>query len=235
MSPFRCLRRSALVGVASAVVAGATLIGCSSDATTQVRTFDGVTTGVIERKPDAAASPISVLLLHGAAYDASVWERTGLIKNLTSGGYRVTAIDLPGHGNTAALPAGTTPAGYLSAVATAVGGGSSTNVVVVAPSMSGTYLLPALDDGLQLAGVVTVAPVGGASFNPADSPKVAKALAVRGVNDKGFSEDDNKNLASRFMDGTAVSLPDAGHAAYEDQPQQFNKLVDDFLRGLASK
>lgn len=50
----------------------------------------------------AAAGP-SVLLLHGASFQAATWEEVGTLALLQGRGLRAVAVDLPGHGRTDGL------------------------------------------------------------------------------------------------------------------------------------
>lgn len=103
-----------------------------------------------------------VLLVHGAAQDTLSWRFT--IPALVEAGYRVCAIDLPGHGKSALAPRGPIDdlAVYADVVLDVADALDLRDVVVVGHSMAGGIgLHAALMAPARIAGVV---PVDGAGF-----------------------------------------------------------------------
>jgi len=151
-----------------------------------------------------------VLLLHGAAFDSDTWARTTetlafLAKHGRRGengggggggaacggaGWRAVAVDLPGHGHSAALrgPQATLARGeagraaWLSALIAFL---RLRRPVLVAPSMSGAWALPLVARRPDLlAGFVPVAPVGAAALRhtqPALEQAALRRLPVLAV------------------------------------------------------
>jgi len=165
---------------------------------------------------DAAAgapATVPVVFLHGASYDSSVWERLGLLGDVAALGHRAVAVDLPGKGNSM----GDAGAAWLAKVLDRLG---IDRAIVVAPSAGGAVgldLLAAHPD--RVAGFVPVSPVGGGDFTwkGGDAPPT---VVVSGANDRGFAAG-NAALAAAIPGARLVVIPDAGHAAYEDQPKAF--------------
>lgn len=166
--------------------------------------------------PATAATGVGtapVVFLHGASYDSSVWERTGLLTDVARLGHRAVALDLPGKG----ASTGETSADWLARVLDELG---IDRAVIVAPSAGGAVGLPFLAAHPErVAGLVAVSPVGGADFGwtGGEPPPV---VVVQGASDTGFAAG-NKVLAAELPGARLVVIPDAGHAAYEDRPAAF--------------
>ena len=58
------------------------------------------------------------------------------------------------------------------------------------------------------------------------------SLVLWGENDQIVPAKDSRTLAEALPNSRRVSLKDAGHACYLDQPQAFHKELLLFLRGL---
>jgi abhydrolase domain-containing protein 14 len=195
---------------------------------------DGASVSYIEVTPDAASSsggspsadagagdPAPVVFLHGAAYDAAVWQRLGLLDDVAGLGRRAIALDLPDRGGSE----GDVDEEWLSAALDALG---IDRAIIVAPSMSGQMALPLLAmHADRFAGFVPVAPVGGGEFTwpGGEAPPTAVVL---GAEDDSFA-DSTRALAAEIPDATLVVVDDAGHAAYEDDPAAFLDALEGVL------
>lgn len=118
--------------------------------------------------PPLRSATATVVLLHGQAFQASTWQQTGTLQALGAHGVRAIAVDLPGHGVTGgvALPLPARPA-FLADLLRALQ--VRQPLVLVTPSMSGSYALPYLSKhAAEVAAWVAVAPVGLASFSAPD-------------------------------------------------------------------
>ncbi len=196
-------------------------------ATGSVRSVEvgGGSITVVEREASGPGAGPSVLFLHGAAYTSQTWVANGILDAVAGAGHRAVAIDLPGSGSSGQVDLANDE--FLVALFTELGLDPA-STVIVSPSMSGTFSLPALRHPFfsDLAGYVPVAPVGASSF-AAQGPVVdIPALVVWGDGDGADPQGAAEQLAAGFADAEVLVLADAGHAAYESQPAAF---TDAFL------
>jgi abhydrolase domain-containing protein 14 len=241
----RRLRRG-LRAVAAATLVATVALGlgsCSNDGDPEdgATTYDvgGIEVNAIARSPERADGPIlTVLFLHGQAYDGDIWDDLGMLDDVVDAGHRAVAIDLPGHGDTPERPTeGAEPisdGAWLRELVDEVGEPELT--VIVSPSMSGRYSLGMLEEfpEEELAGFVPVAPVGVEEFlRPDDAVGIAN-MVTYGDDDPAYSKLLAENLVAQLRGepSTIAVIPDAGHAAYEDEPDQFANLLLGFLAQL---
>ena len=85
---------------------------------------------------DKPADRPAIVLVHGAWSNASAWDRVAA--ELRGRGFRVTAVNLPGHGPDATPPAQLTLAGYADAVQAALP--ATGRAVLVGHSMAGMVI-----------------------------------------------------------------------------------------------
>lgn len=193
----------------------------------------GISVFAVERPAAAPVDEIGpvVLFLHGASFTAEVWVETGLLDDVAAAGFDAVAVDVPGYGLTEEVDVA--PASFLASLVEVVDEGRG--VVVVSPSMSGSFTLPLLVEGPldHLAGVVPVAPVGSRTFiASATEPVDVPALVVWGTEDDVIEPAQADALAAAFVDGRVVLVDGAGHAAYRDEPEAFGEVLIDFVGGL---
>ncbi len=169
-----------------------------------------------------------VLLLHGARYTADTWQELGTLALLAESGYRAVALDLPGFGGSSRVAESADQ--FLVAALPRLG---LERPVVVAPSMSGQYVLPLLTRHPErFAGFVLVAPAGIVEHREALAGASAPALVVWGEADTLVPLAQGRALVERLPRGQLVVLPGAGHACYLDQPQAFHAALLSFLGSL---
>jgi len=219
----------ALVVVVAAMVGAVVRYGREMPRTDGIRLdVGGTSVFAVERRAADSSGP-AVLFLHGRSFTAEVWIETGLLDDVAAAGHDAIAVDLPGYGLTDGTD--TSSADFLGALLAEVDTGEG--VVVVAPSMSGSFLLPLLAARRteHLAGVVPVAPVGVAEFvGVIDEPiEGVPALVVWGADDDVISPDGASVLASAFVESQVVVLDDAGHSAYRDDPAAFLEVLTAFV------
>lgn len=170
--------------------------------------------------------PITVILLHGAAFSATTWVDTGTLLALCEAGLTGVAVDLPGFGESDTFEHD--PATLVDEVVAGVGG----RVVLVAPSMSGTYAFAWLDgDPMIAAGFVAVAPVGAGSWQP-PSGLDAEVIGVWGSEDDVVPVAEGELLASRIDGARFTVVEGGGHAVYVTNPDEFNDILVAFVRTL---
>ena len=237
------------VALASILAAAVLVAGCSKDrppaegATTI--SVQGHDVAAIERKPAKASSDEpTVLFLHGQAYSSRIWDDRGILDAVTAAGDRAVAVDLPGHGDTPDRPeltgddadAAVARGVWLRDLIDELGGPE--RVVVVSPSMSGSYSLQYLSQFAteRLAGFVPVAPVGIDGFRRPDEGAIVPAVAIWGSKDPSYSPERAQHLVDQLKGGSSRDrtevIEGASHAAYDDHPEEFTALLTAFLASL---
>lgn len=229
---------AAIVGVASCSKAPKGADG--AEGATTIST-GGVEVHAIERGP--ADAPLTVLFLHGQAYTSRIWAERKILDAVANAGDRAVAVDLPGYGDTPPRPEdeangagsvisdGTWLQGLIRAV------GDPAHVVVVSPSMSGAYSLTYLRQlpDEPLAGFVPVAPVGIDDFTRPDDAAPIPTESIWGSKDPTYSSTRAQHLVDQMRAGDQARtdvIEGAGHAAYDDHPDEFTALLLAFLRRL---
>ncbi len=179
-------------------------------------------------RADGSDANSTVLFLHGAAYTSQTWVQNEILAAVAAAGIDVIAIDLPGFGTSGRT--GLEDEEFLAGLFTALALDPYTTTVV-SPSMSGGFSLPALRQPFfaNLAGYVPVAPVGVGTFTSAGPALNIPALVVWGDGDGGDPQGAAEALASSFTTSTVLILPDAGHAAYQQQPELFTQALIGFV------
>lgn len=172
-----------------------------------------------------AAGPV-VLLLHGGRFEARTWEELGTLDRLASAGYRALALDLPGFGGSepGTLPRSAFLVAFLEVV------GLTRPLVLVSPSMSGSFSFPLLADHPgRLAGFVAVAPAGIEAWADRVAGRPVPTLLVWGENDQTIPLEEADLLARRLPETLRVVLEGAGHPSYLDRPEEFHAALLAFL------
>lgn len=192
----------------------------------------GVPTFLQKASPPSgvAVSGLTVLLLHGAAFDSQTWvTKVPTIATLASIGHRVVAIDLPGYGRTktTVLDKGA----YLNEAISLLSPESAP--VVISPSMSGSFMVPLLKDTPEkVSGWVPVAPVGTAKGRPFFPSLSLPTMIVYGEKDTGLGHRSRDDLLLIPTATKPQVLPGASHPAYLDQPELWHELLLNFLTAL---
>ena len=167
-----------------------------------------------------------LVLLHGWSFNADTWVESGIFPSLASR-YEVYAIDMPYGIKTkserfkAARPE---YAVFLRSVLDALG---LPDPPLVGPSASGEVVLWYVAQRLPTKAAVVIGPVGlGEELLSRLKGVGVPILAIWGERDE-ISPPSNAELL-RGIAITAV-LKNAGHAAYLDRPEEFVKIVLEFL------
>jgi abhydrolase domain-containing protein 14 len=170
----------------------------------------------------------AVLLLHGAAFDSATWQKLGTIDVLANAGYRVFAVDLPGHGKSA--PRHIDPSSFGVELLAHLG---IDRAVVVSPSMSGSISFPmVLHHPERVSAFVPIAPVESVDYAKKLKNSPVPTLVVWGEKDPLFPPAQATLLAKSFKKAEVLILPGARHPAYLDQPKMFHEALLKFLAGL---
>ena len=183
----------------------------------------GVPVHVLQAGP---ADGPTVVLLHGARFEARTWQTLGTLDHLAARGFRAVAVDLPGF-TVSETPWTADDATLLPGLCDAL---DVTAATVVAPSMSGRYALPtATAYADRLRALVAVAPVGIPARLEALQGSPLPVLAVWGETDRIVPLEDGRALVAAVADGEWVTLAGAGHASYLDDPRGFHDALLAFL------
>lgn len=180
--------------------------------------------------PSAERPP--VLLLHGQRFRARTWQDAGTLALLATEGFEALAVDLPGYGDSE--PSEAPREDFLAALIDAL---AIAPPVVVSPSMSGAFSLPAVvarPD--RFAGFVPVAPAGIERMSPwpVDGPSLP-TFVLWGADDPVFPSTGAARLAERIPGATFALVEGAGHACYLDRPDAFHERLLAFLGGLGPR
>jgi len=171
----------------------------------------------------------SVLLLHGAKFDAETWRTLGTLALLAGAGYRAVALDLPGFGKSQAWRFDR--ARLLERLLPELDIGKP---VVLAPSMSGALTFPVLEKRPELvSGFIAVAPAGSQRFAKSHAGSPIPALIVWGDRDTVFPVWQADLLAASFARADVVIIEGAKHPCYLDEPARFHDAVLNFLADLS--
>ncbi len=181
--------------------------------------------------PAPGVGGVTVLFLHGAAFSSQTWIDNGILGAVAEAGHRTVAVDLPGFGGSDRVDVDEED--FLTKLfeTLELAPGSA---VIVSPSMSGIFSLPALRDPFfaDLAGFVPVAPSGAATFADDGVAVDVPALLVWGDRDGSEPRAAAERLGEGFVTSEVLILPDAGHAAYQDQPDLFTDAMLRFIGQL---
>ena len=172
----------------------------------------------------------TVLLLHGARFTSETWRELGTLELLADAGLRAVAVDLPGFGESPALPL--EPSEVLTRVLAVLGGG---RVLLVSPSMSGTFSLPfVLDHSDSVLGYMPVAPAGLEAYQDRLAEVRVPTRILWGSADRVLPLARGEELA-RAIPGSQLSVFEgASHPCYLDLPERFHSELIAFARDLDS-
>jgi len=198
------------------------------------RKIEGINTFYTNAEPPTGVEKSNkvLVLLHGQAFTSQTWiNQVPTVTTMASLGHRVIAVDLPGYGNTEkkADNKGEFLFAFLNAVL-----GDDVKPVVVTPSMSGSFIIPLLQDHPdRLLGWVPVAPVNtGAPGDKFYKDLTVPTMIVYGEKDTGLGHTSRDNLVKMPNSTKPQVLPGAGHPAYLDQPDLWHKLLYNFMLSL---
>lgn len=167
----------------------------------------------------------TVLLLHGARYNARTWVDLGTLDVLARAGYRALALDLPGTAGSS--PTQVSPSTFLASLLPLLSGEP---VVVVAPSRSGLYAFPLVAERPDLvAGWVPIAPAGIDDYARRGAKLDVPALILWGTEDAIVPVAGADRLAKISTEARVVRFAGAGHACYLEKPEKFHQELLGFL------
>ena len=225
---FRWLLVLALVGGCSDEVEAPPSSAPSAGITASGLFFHGKRIHFLVAGPSTANR--TVLLLHGARYDSEIWRVLGTLDRLADHGFRVVALDLPGHGGSEEN--GIAPEALLAELLPVL---ALDHPVLVTPSLSGRYVFPYLaTHAADVAGFVALAPIGVQQSEQVLEKVRLPTLILWGAEDRVVPVALAETLHRAIAGSVLQILPGAGHACYLDQPDPFHRLLVEFLDGLSS-
>lgn len=169
-----------------------------------------------------------ILLLHGKNFKSATWLETGTIEILEASGFHVFAVDLPGFGLSPANETGKPET--LKAIIKAL---CLTTPVVVAPSMSGGYLLPVAADGNPpLKAFVAVAPVEIPEHVERLKGNTLPVLVIWGSDDQVVPLEHADIICEAMPNSEKVEIENGGHPTYLTNTDIFHSYLMGFLESL---
>jgi len=179
---------------------------------------------IVYFKSEAAGSKKNIILLHGYSFESSVWDKINLPTALNKIGYNVYAVDEPGFPKSRNKQISNDLFfDFLKDFITKLGGSC------LLGSSAGGYLAakfseenPSLVKCLILVGAVNLNEI---------SLSGVKLLGVWGSLDN-ISNPESASKELERLGGRLVIIKGARHACYLDRPDDFNKIVANFLEKL---
>lgn len=168
----------------------------------------------------------NVLLLHGMRFTSKNWLDIKTLESLSLSGFNVFAVDLPGFGKSQKVEMEKSE--VLKEIVKKL---NLENLVIVSPSMSGTFSIPFILKHPDLVkGFVPVAPVINGYHEKDFENLNLPTLIVYGEKDK-FAKTSNKIL-SAIPKSVLKMIPDGSHPCYLDNPELFHQLITDFIKSI---
>ncbi|MEM8777402.1 MAG: alpha/beta hydrolase [Cyanobacteria bacterium P01_G01_bin.49] len=170
----------------------------------------------------------SILLLHGASFQAQTWQEIGVLEALLKAGYSAIAIDLPGYGQSQSL------LGFEATfLTTFIDSLNLKYPIIVSPSMSGRYSFPLVTQYAdKLGAFVAVAPVGIKEFKEQLMGIKLPTLAIWGSNDRTVPVSLAEELITFLPNAQKVILKNAGHACYMRATTEFIEHLLEFVEKI---
>ena len=177
---------------------------------------------------------LDVLLLHGMRFTSNDWVGINTPNILASAGYRVVALDLPGFGKST-YKLDTTHVSRGEFLWQFIKKTGLDSLVIVSPSMSGTFSLSYLADQKPAKGFVPVAVAGTDRIPVKDYAHFPPTLIVRGSRDITIGVTSTNILHENLPQNSVKVIDDAGHACYLDKPDEFHAVLLRFLQTIMER
>lgn len=174
-----------------------------------------------------------ILLMHGEQFNSSTWVALKTMDILVSSGYRVVAMDLPGHGNSHFNLNEKSDKNLEKFLGKFIKKAGLVSPVIVSPSASGRFSLPYIVGKNKVSGFVPIAAVASdrfplKSFNDFKAP----TLIIRGSKDMSLGKTSMDTLHQAIPHSKTEIIQGAGHACYIHKPKEFHKVLLKFLNGI---
>ena len=183
--------------------------------------------------PDQNQNKGDIVLLHGAKFSSTTWEKLGTISILVQEGYRVISPDLPGGNGGKTILDGEedAPEKILNAILLSY---SVTRPILLSPSMSGRYSLTYLIKYPNVVrAYIPIAPTIPPLFNVSRANAVNiygfPLLVIWGQNDT-LGRERSKIFNDFKGNKILLEIPKASHPCYLDEPGIFHSALLSFLK-----
>jgi pimeloyl-ACP methyl ester carboxylesterase len=168
---------------------------------------------------------VPVVFLHGYSYTREIWQQLGITDLLVEKRIPFMALDMPYGRKTECTPKTTDVAVNVSVARQAVTQtfGSQTPIVVGA-SLGGNIALHYAQQ-FPVKGLLLVAPASALedSLTGSYSKFGFPVRVVWGTEDNIISGEEMRTLVDKLPHGKLVTYQDAGHSAYNHQPDRFKR------------
>ncbi len=170
-----------------------------------------------------------IILLHGLKFTAQTWQETGTLDILADNKCHAVALDMPGFGKSGSCDK--EPAHVLQGV---IGKETVEKPVLLGPSMGGRIALEfTLDFPEQVGALILVGAVGIQENRSRLSEIQVPTLLVWGGEDQISPLEGSDLLLDEIADSTRVIIEGAPHPCYLDQPENFHRIILEFLSSLS--
>ena len=168
----------------------------------------------------------TIVLFHGATFDATLWNHLGTMRYFALRGYKVVSVDLPKHGKSTGI---TIPkANFVNYFLHTV---HAEQPVLIGHSYAGSYLLPFLTSHSQnIASAVLIAPTS-INENRSLLPGITTpTLILWGEKDEMISLQQGIFLNRILPNSQLHILKNARHECYLYNTTNFHQAISNFLR-----
>jgi len=176
----------------------------------------------------AGKEEIKILLMHGYSFYAEIWKKCGLLDSLEKIGFGFISLDVPGFPKSQSKFRLSTEEfrAFLDHITERY---FDRKPVILGSSASGFLALDYAVNRDRVKAVIAVDPVNIRELNL--SKISVPVLGIWGSRDK-ISDPEDSELIRKLKLGRTEIIDGAGHACYLDRPEEFNRIVVEFLNGL---
>jgi abhydrolase domain-containing protein 14 len=173
------------------------------------------------------------VLLHGFSFSADTWVEMGLFDELSKG-YRVYSLDMPyGPKSRSDKFDAEDRDEYAVFLKNLLNTLDIQEPLLLGASISGDVVLRYLSAGYSAELGIVAGPAGVKGLADRVSKIAVPLLAVWGGRDTISPPDGGKIIETRVKNSEVHIIEGAGHACYLDKPEEFKKIVADFLKKFA--
>ncbi|BEP17801.1 hypothetical protein PYJP_11530 [Pyrofollis japonicus] len=178
-----------------------------------------------------------LLLLHGYSFRYTVWSEPSITSFLAERGWGYAAPDMPYGKSTSCTKKTQSLETNLEVAEKALAEARIERFIAVGASMGARYALAlAARRPGQVLGIVLVGPALGRSADEllaeaAEKLRGRPVLVVRGTGDTVATKEAVERVV-KALSATYVEIPRAGHVAHRDSPEEFKKVLSEYLNSI---